>query len=253
MLIIISPAKTLDFSLNKEIHYTLPSFLKESEMLVQELKKYNPDDISELMHVSRHIALLNYDRYMKWNLPFTTTNAKQALFAFKGDVYRSMCVDTFNDTDTAFAQKHLRILSGLYGVLRPLDLIQPYRLEMGTKISTEKYKNLYHFWNDKITSHILKYLKELKSNTIINLASAEYFKSIKLSGNRIRVITPEFREERNGRFVTISIYAKMARGLMTQFIIKNHLDDPQQIKLFDIDGYQFNSHLSNECKWFFTR
>jgi uncharacterized protein len=254
MLVVISPAKTIDESPQKIVQkHTLPDYLAEAELLVTQLRKFTPPDLEELMLVNPSIARLNFERYVHWHLPFNAGNAKQALLTFKGDVYRTMRPGNFTLKEFEFAQQHLRILSGLYGVLRPLDLIQPYRLEMGTHLSGNHYKNLYQFWDGKITETIQKHLKSIQSKTLINLASAEYFKAIHLQKLKAEIITPQFYEERNGKVTMISIYAKMARGAMTSFIIRNKITDCEQIKLFDEDGYRFNTNLSGKHKWIFTR
>jgi uncharacterized protein len=254
MLIVISPAKTLNFKSPKNIQdYTIPAFIKESSRLIKELQKYTPEDLSELMSVSPTIGRLNFERFHEWKTDINPENDKQAILAFNGNVYLGLKANTFNIEDFSFAQQHLRILSGLYGVLRPLDLMKAYRLEMGTHLKTRSYSNLYQFWDDKITNEINKQLREIKSKTLINLASAEYFKSIQLKNLKATVITPEFREDRDGKFEVISIYAKKARGLMSRFIIKNRLDDPEDIKHFEEEGYRFNDHLSKKPVWVFSR
>jgi cytoplasmic iron level regulating protein YaaA (DUF328/UPF0246 family) len=190
---------------------------------------------------------------MNWQMPFTKKNAKQALLAFKGDVYTGLNAETFTEDDFEFAQQHLRILSGLYGVLRPLDLIQPYRLEMGTKLTNDKGKNLYEFWDKKPTQALNKQLTSLDSSTVINLASNEYFNAIDKSGLKANIITPVFKDYKNGKYKIISFYAKKARGLMSAYIIKNKLQEPSQIKKFNVDGYYFEPQGSTENEWLFLR
>ena len=253
MLITISPAKTLDFTdLGRCQKSSTPDFLKESRQLIKATRKLSPDELSELMAISQKLALLNYQRYREWKTPFTLRNAKQALLAFKGDVYEGMSAQSFADDDLAFAQEHLRILSGLYGVLRPLDLIQPYRLEMGTRLKTDRGANLYEFWGDKITKSLNTTLRQ-QDNVLINLASNEYFKSVITKKLDARIITPEFKDAKSGHYKVISFYAKKARGLMSAFIIKNRLQQPEDIQSYDECGYSYNESLSSPDKWVFTR
>lgn len=216
MLIVISPAKTLDFETAPitKVH-TQPEFLKESRQLVGQLKKLAPHEVSSLMKISDKLGTLNFMRFHDWKTPFTLNNAKQALLAFKGDVYTGLDAESFNSQDLTFAQKHLRILSGFYGVLRPLDLMQAYRLEMGTKFENKSGKDLYEFWGTKITDQINKDLKASKSKTLINLASNEYFKSLQANDINAEIIVPVFKDFKNGNYKIISFFAKKARGLMS--------------------------------------
>jgi len=254
MLIVISPAKKLDYeSEPKTRQFTTPDYLDQSQLLINRMRDFSSLDISELMHVSSKIAELNFERYEQWTADFTPKNAKQALLAFKGDVYTGMDAESFNSADFKFAQKHLRILSGLYGLLRPLDLMKAYRLEMGTRLETLRGKNLYEFWGETITEGLNKQLKKIKSDVLINLASNEYFKSVKPKLLNAEIITPAFKEYKNGDYKMIGIYAKKARGMLSRFIIKNKITDPQQIKEFVQDGYRFNKKLSNANNWVFTR
>lgn len=254
MLIVISPAKKLDYETpSKTKVYTLPDYLDDAEILIRRMRDFSVLDISELMHVSSKIAELNFDRYEAWNKRFTPTNAKQAILAFMGDVYTGLDASSLKQADLKYAQKHLRILSGLYGLLRPLDLMKAYRLEMGTKLQTDKGKNLYEYWGMKITDGLNAQMKAIKTDALINLASNEYFKSVKVRQIAGNVITPAFKEYKNGDYKMIGIYAKKARGLMSRYIIENRLSDPQDIKSFDIDGYQFNKKLSSELNLVFTR
>ncbi len=254
MLIVISPAKTLDYETTPKTGvFTIPEYLGKSQQLINRLRNFSSLDISELMHVSTKIADLNFDRYESWKKPFTQKNAKQAILAFKGDVYTGLDAETFMAADFKFAQNHLRVLSGLYGLLRPLDLMQPYRLEMGTKLKTDKGKNLYDFWGSDITEGLNQQLKKNKSNILINLASNEYFKSVKPKELNAEIITPAFKEFKNGEYKMIGIYAKKARGLLSRYIIQNKLDDPEDIKLFNEDGYRFNKTLSKGNTWVFSR
>lgn len=254
MLIVVSPAKTLDYETPPKTKIsTIPDFLDDSQELVNRLRKFSSLDIAELMKVSKKIADLNFDRYEAWNKKFTEKNAKQAVLAFKGDVYTGLDAESFSAADFKFAQKHLRILSGLYGLLRPLDLMQPYRLEMGTKLETDRGKNLYEFWGSTITEGLNKQLKKTKSEHLINLASNEYFRSVKPKELDAEIITPEFKEYKSGDYKMIGIYAKKARGMLSRYIIQNHLTDPEDIKSFNEDGYKFNKQLSKRHKWVFTR
>lgn len=254
MLIVVSPAKKLDYDTPaKTKQSTMPDFLDQSQILIDRLRQFSAMDIAELMHLSMKLAELNFDRYADWSLPLTTDNAKQAMFAFKGDVYTGLDAESFSAADIKFAQKHFRMLSGLYGLLRPLDLMFPYRLEMGTKLENERGKNLYEFWGNIITDAINKQLKASKSEHLINLASNEYFKSVKTKDINAEIITPAFKEYKNGEYKMIGIYAKRARGLLSRYIIQNQLSDPEDIKNFDIDGYKFNKKLSKGNNWVFTR
>lgn len=254
MLIVISPAKTLDYETPPKTKvFTTPDYLDCSQQLIDRLRNFSSLDISELMKVSTKIADLNFDRYEKWNKKFTTSNSKQAILAFKGDVYTGLDAETFNAADFKFAQQHLRMLSGLYGLLRPLDLMQPYRLEMGTKLQTDAGKNLYEFWGSEITQGLNKQLKKIKSKTLINLASNEYFKSVKTKELDAEIITPAFKEYKNGEYKMIGIYAKKARGLLSRYIIENKLNDPEDLKSFKAEGYKFNKGLSKGNNWVFTR
>lgn len=254
MLIVISPAKTLDYETPPKTKvFTTPDYLDYSQRLINRLRNFSSLDISELMNVSAKIADLNFERYESWKKPFTQKNAKQAILAFKGDVYTGLDAETLNAGEFKFAQNHLRVLSGLYGLLRPLDLMQPYRLEMGTKLKTDVGKNLYEFWGSDITEGLNKQLKKIKSDTLINLASNEYFKSVKAKELNAKIITPAFKELKDGDYKMIGIYAKKARGLLSRYIIQNKLSDPEDIKLFNEDGYKFNKRLSKDSTWVFTR
>lgn len=254
MLIVISPAKTLDYeTVPKTKVFTIPDYLNRSQQLINRLRNLSSLDISDLMKVSAKIADLNFERYETWKKPFTVKNAKQSILAFKGDVYTGLDAESFKADDFKFAQNHLRVLSGLYGLLRPLDLMQPYRLEMGTKLKTDIGKNLYEFWGLDITEGLNKQLKKVKSNYLINLASNEYFKSVKVKELNAEIITPVFKEFKNGDYKMIGIYAKKARGMLSRYIIQNKLSDPEDIKLFNEDGYRFNKTLSKGNDFVFTR
>ena len=254
MLLVISPAKTLDYDTPpKTKTFTIPDYLDDAEILIDRARRYSALDIAELMEVSMKIAELNFERFEQWHTPFTPDNAKQAVLAFKGDVYTGLDAESFSAADFKFAQGHLRILSGLYGLLRPLDLMQPYRLEMGRKVDTERGKNLYEFWGDKITEGLNRQMKNLKSPYLINLASNEYFKSVKPKALDGEIITPEFKDWKNGQYKMMGVYAKKARGQLSRFVIQNKLTEPEALKAFDVDGYGFNEELSAGNKWVFTR
>lgn len=254
MLIVISPAKSLDFKTPPVIQdYTIPDFLTESEKLVGRLKLLTPKKISALMGISDDLGELNFQRFQSWQLPFTPENAKQAILAFNGDVYQGMQAVTLSVEKLKLAQNKLRILSGLYGVLKPLDLIQPYRLEMGTKFKYYRSKDLYAFWNSLIVKKINEAVSESGSKVLINLASNEYFKSIDRKKLKSELVTPDFKEYKNGDYKMVSIFAKRARGLMTRFIIDNNISDPADLVAFDCEGYTFNSRLAKPGNPVFTR
>ena len=257
MLILISPAKTLDFETPSKIEsFSKPAFLSDAEVLVEQLQKLSAAEISALMKISDKLGVLNASRYQTWQ-NFDSITAKQALLAFQGDVYQGLDADSFSQSDFEFAQEHLRILSGLYGVLRPLDLIQPYRLEMGTKLAHAKLQlsadTLYDFWQDKLTQAINQQLDKLDNQTIINLASNEYFKAVKPKLLTENIVTPVFKDWKDGKYKIISFYAKKARGMMTAFIIKNRLNNPEDIKDFAEAGYSFDGELSSDNNFVFTR
>lgn len=254
MLTIIAPAKTLDFEtppVTRE--YTLPVLLDESEKIAGRLKKMKPAKLSQLMNVSDSLAALNFHRYQSWQQPFTPDNSKQALLAFNGEVYAGLQATSLTEEQLKRAQFKLRILSGLYGVLRPLDLIQPYRLEMGTTLNIGRKKDLYAFWGNKITRHIQQAIDESGSKILVNLASNEYYKSIDKSRLDARIVTPAFKEMKNGEYKIITIYAKKARGLMTRFILENNIEQPEELQAFDAEGYHYNARLSQPDKPVFTR
>ena len=254
MLSVISPAKTLDFETPPRAgKATKPLLLKEAEELVDIMREFSPDDLVALMGISHKLGELNQQRYMNWSVPFTTKNAKQALLAFRGDVYTGLDADSLNSDDFAFAQQHLRILSGLYGVLKPLDLIQAYRLEMGTKLSNSHGANLYDYWGNKITAAINKQLESLESKCLVNLASNEYFKTINRQALAAPVITPVFKDYKNGQYKVISFFAKKARGLMSAYIIKNRITEPSGLKKFNADGYKYDNKSSTATEWIFLR
>lgn len=250
MLILLSPAKTLDYSTPHFKEYSQPEFTSDIKSLVSVMKKKSAQDIANLMHVSENLAQLNEERYKTFQKEFTTENSKQALLAFKGDVYTKIDVDTFTEEDFDFAQNHLRILSGLYGLLKPLDLIQPYRLEMGTRLETKKGKNLYEYWGQKIA----KAINEASQNqAVINLASQEYFKAVDQKALRSSVITIHFKEFKNDKYQVVGFFAKQARGLMANYAIKNKITEPKKLKVFNESGYEFADQLSTKSDWVFVR
>ncbi len=253
MLIVISPAKTLKTDIPALDNSTFPSLIGYAEELVRELRMLGPEELAELMNVSPKLAMLNYGRFQQWHYPYKKEEGNNALLTFRGEVYNGLDADTFNEKDFLYAQNHLRILSGLYGVLRPLDVILPYRLEMGTKLPVGSAKNLYQFWGEVITNEINRALSEQENEILINLASEEYFKSILLSKLKAGVITPVFKEFKNGTYKVVSVYAKKARGLMSRFIIQNRISNVDDLKLFDADGYYYNENLSKNDTFVFTR
>jgi cytoplasmic iron level regulating protein YaaA (DUF328/UPF0246 family) len=254
MIIVISPAKSLyekaPILIDKN---TSSDFLPEAEKIVAVLKKKKPAQLARLMDISPKLAELNYHRFQEWALPFTQENSWQAVLMFNGDVYQGLKAETFTATEFDAAQQHLRILSGVYGLLKPLDLIQPYRLEMGTNLGIARKKNLYEFWKLKITSKLNEELAETGQKELINLASNEYFSAIDTKKLKARIITPVFKEHKDGQYQMVSFFAKKARGLMSRFIIQNQITDPEEMKAFDLDGYYFNNQLSKGDNWVFTR
>ncbi len=250
MLLVISPAKTLDYSHPEYSAHTQPDFTSEVKDLVGVLRKKSAKQISKLMHLSDSLSILNEERYQSFTETFSADNSKQAILAFKGEVYAKMEADSFTAEDLEFAQQHLRILSGLYGLLKPLDLIQPYRLEMGTKLKTKKGDNLYDYWGTKI-SKALNAAGE--GRTLVNLASQEYFKAVDKKTLKMPVITIHFKEHREGNYQVVGFFAKQARGLMTRYAIQNRITDPEQLKVFQEDGYEFAERLSSTQDWVFVR
>ena len=250
MLILISPAKTLDYSTPDFKESTQPDFQTDTRALVRIMKKKSAKEIGELMHISENLAELNNERFKTFQKDFTEENSKQALLAFKGDVYTKMDVEEYSKEDFDFAQEHLRILSGLYGLLKPLDLIQPYRLEMGIKLENNKGKNLYEFWDKKISKAINNVAK---GKTIINLASQEYFKAVHLKSLKSQVITIEFKEFKDDSYKIVGFFAKQARGMMSNFAIKNKITDPELLKTFNESGYEYSEKLSDKNNWIFVR
>jgi len=253
MIVLLSPAKTLDFNPTKLKKHTTPRLLDDSNQLVSVLKKQSVPGIKKLMSVSDKIATLNHERFQQYQTPFTLDNAKQAILAFKGDVYTGLDADTMDSKDLTFAQKHLRILSGLYGVLAPLDLMQPYRLEMGTRLKNGKNKNLYDFWEDRITDILNTDLAKSKSKAFLNLASKEYFHSVNPALLKGKLINVHFKELRNGTYKVISFTAKKARGVMAREVINHRITDPKDLKKLDIMGYTYYKEQSDEENYFFGK
>lgn len=251
---LLSPAKTLDYETPVTTKsFSIPDYLGKSSELVKVLKQKSFLDLMELMQVSQKIAELNVERFNQWKLPFSTENAKQAVLAFKGDVYTGLDASALSENRLAYTQSHLRILSGLYGLLRPLDLMQPYRLEMGLKLTTKKGENLYQFWGEKITDALNVLLAKQDEPVLINLASNEYFKSVQKKNLDGRLITPEFKDWKNGKYKMISFFAKKARGLMVRYAIDHNIQKAEVLQNFDYDGYHFNLELSRADKWVFSR
>ncbi|MAZ06139.1 peroxide stress protein YaaA [Marinobacter sp. SS8-8] len=253
MLMVISPAKTLDYeSPLATDKVSQPDFLDHACELVDQLKELEPHQISNLMNISDKLGQLNAGRYRNWHTPFTPENARQALLAFKGDVYTGLNAESFSEQDFEFAQQHLRILSGLYGVLKPLDLMQPYRLEMGTRFENSRGKDLYTFWGSRITDELNRLLAD-DDSVLVNLASNEYFKSIRKKDLEGRLITPQFKDWKNGQYKMISFYAKKARGQMCRFAIQNRITHADDLKGFNLEGYHFSEDQSDKNNWVFLR
>ena len=253
MLILLSPAKSLNFEPTDRTEYSMPRLLDNSDRLVKELKKKSARSLKKLMSVSDAIAELNVQRFQEYERPFAFGSAKQAVLAFDGDVYTGMQAETFTEEDLDFAQEHLRILSGLYGLLRPMDLIRAYRLEMGTKLRTGRRKNLYEFWGDKITELINEDLAETEGNVILNLASQEYFKSVNTKKLTGRLVSVHFKENRKGELKVISFNAKKARGAMAALAIKHRIIDPEELKELTPEGYDFSPEHSSEDELMFLK
>lgn len=252
MLVLLSPAKTLDYETPLITDAsTQPELVDKAQPLIERLSEFAPQEIADLMKLSDKLASLNVARYQSWSPKHTSDNARQALLAFKGDVYTGLDAGTLSENDLEFAQSHVRILSGLYGLLKPLDLMQPYRLEMGTSLETDKGKTLYAYWGSTITDRLNTELND--GDVVVNLASNEYFKSVQPKRLKGRLITPVFKDQKNGQYKIISFWAKKARGLMARYIIDKRIDEPEQLKGFDYDGYRFNEAMSDGDTWVFTR
>jgi len=254
MIITLSPSKGQDFDTPAPTDkYSIPEMLDDSRQLVHEAKKLDVKDIRELMDVSENIAILNVERFHTWQTPFTPENAKPAIFAFKGDVYSGIQIEAYTEEDLEYAQEHLRILSGLYGVLKPLDLIQPYRLEMKTKLNNPRGQNLYQFWGDRITEMLNRDLEKQIEKVLVNLASNEYFKAVKPKKLNGKLLNITFKEIKNGEARVVAIFAKRARGMMADFIIRNRIEHAEEIKEFGAGGYSYSPQESTEDNWVFTR
>lgn len=254
MLMVISPAKTLDYTSPLATQeFSLPRYLEQSSQLIEVLRKLSPSDLAELMKLSDKLAGLNVARFTEWQPNFTLENARQAILAFRGDVYTGLDADSLSAEDFNYAQQHLRILSGLYGVLRPLDLMQPYRLEMGTKLDNPAGHNLYEFWGEHITESLNQCLTEQKANVLLNLASNEYFKAVKPKQLKARLINVDFKDLKNGQYKIISFYAKKARGMMARYVIENKIDSVADLKNFTEQGYYFSVEQSKPEHLVFLR
>ena len=254
MLIVLSPAKSLDFETPPTVaDFTRPDFLEHSKVLVEHLRRLTPAELASLMLISDPLAALNAARYAAWSLPFTPTNAKQAVLAFNGDVYEGMAASTLTPASLQFAQQHLRLLSGLYGVLRPLDLIQPYRLEMGIRLANPRGKDLYAFWGERIVDALNAAVQAAGASVLVNLASEEYFRSVRTKKLAVPVIQPVFEDWNGGKYRVVSFFAKRARGLMARHVLSKRLTRPDALKKFAAEGYAFATAASDEKSWVFRR
>jgi len=254
MLIVLSPAKTLDYDTPPTTtRHTTPDFIPQAAGLVEILRQRSPRELGELMSISDQLAVLNATRYADWSPRFTTKNSKQAILAFDGDVYDGLQAAGLNEKQLAHAQSHIRILSGLYGVLRPLDLMQPYRLEMGTRLANPHGKDLYAYWGDTVTRSLCGTIAETGAKALVNLASEEYFRVVRPRLLPVPVITPVFEDWKGGRYKVISFFAKRARGTMARYATVKGLVDPQKLKRFDADGYAWDAAASDERTWVFRR
>lgn len=254
MLALISPAKTLDYETAlPSSNFTQPRLLDQSEQLIEVCRELSASQLSSLMSVSEKIAQLNVARFQDWQTEFDLANARQAIFAFKGDVYTGLDAYALNESQLDFAQQHLRMLSGLYGLLRPLDLMMPYRLEMGTKLQNPRGSNLYEFWGKRITDLIQQDLQHTNSQILLNLASDEYYKAVKESALDAQIVKPVFLDQKNGKYKVISFYAKKARGLMARFVIEQQIQQVEDLKAFNSEGYYFDGENSNAKELVFKR
>jgi uncharacterized protein len=250
MIVIISPAKSLDFKTDPPfVTCDEPHFIKDADYLAGKLKKLKTSELQELMGISPKLAQLNAERFATWK----TAAQKQAIYAYNGDVYDGLNASTLSMAEVEFAQNHLRIISGLYGILKPLDAIKPYRIDMGAHFTTPKGENLYKYWGDRITDHLMKSIKASENNVLINLASHEYFSVLNTKKLKTRIITPAFKDKSNGGYAMVSFFAKKARGMMSRFIIQNAITDYEMLLGFDEGGYHFNHGLSKGDNWVFTR
>lgn len=254
MLLVVSPAKNLDYDTPAPTaKHTQPRMLDEAEVLVERARQLSPQQLGSLMKISDKLASLNAVRFNEWQQPFNTKNAKQAVFAFNGDVYSGLDATTLKDSALEYAQQHLRILSGLYGVLRPLDLMQPYRLEMGTKLDNSRGKDLYAFWGSQIAQQLNQDMAESGDTELVNLASNEYFKAVDKKALKASIITPVFKDTKQGKLKVISFYAKKARGMMARYMIEHQVRSSEQLKAFDVAGYKYDATLSSDTELVFTR
>ena len=254
MLIILSPAKTLDFDSPVNVQeFTRPDFVEQSKLLVEQLRELSPTELGHLMGISEALAVLNAGRYSAWLLPFSPENARQALFAFNGDVYEGLQAASLSVEDVRFAQARLRILSGLYGVLRPLDLMQPYRLEMGTRLPNARGKDLYAFWGERLAEALNAAAREVRADTLVNLASEEYFRAVALKKLSIPVIQPVFEDWSRGKYKVVSFHAKRARGLMARHAVTQRLESVEGLKAFAAEGYAYDAAASDGQRWVFRR
>lgn len=254
MLLLLSPSKTLDLQDCDVPLRSQPRLKEKTRQLATIMKQKSPDEIGAMMSINDDLARMNWNRYQKFDPDhYTKRNAKPSILAFKGHVYHGLNADDFDQGDMAFAQNHLRILSGLYGLLRPLDYLQPYRLEMGTRLQTERGGNLYDFWGDDITGLLNRDLRSHKNPVVVNLASQEYFKAVRPAGLKGRILTLSFKEWKNNQLRIVSVYAKMARGMMCHFAIKNRIENPEDLKAFDYEGYSWSESHSSEDHWVFAR
>lgn len=255
MIIILSPAKILNFKEQTTTDkFTMPEFMTKAESLVKLMRDLSPSELSKLLDINTNLTQLNFDRFFNWHKPFTLKNAKQAAFTFDGEVFRGLNAETLSADDLEYAQTHLRILSGLYGVLRPLDLIQAYRLEVSSKLQNPSGKDLYAFWKESVTESILKALKKSgKPQFMLNLASSEYFKTLDLKNKKVRTLNVEFYEYKNDKYSQIVIYTKKARGLMARYVIENRIENEEDLKGFNAEGYWYSPQMSSPDKLVFTR
>ena len=253
MIAIVSPAKTLDFETRIDGKRTKARLFGDAKELLEKMKEKSEEDLQQMMSISDNLASLNVERFQAFSSRHTEKNSKQAMYAFQGDVYVGLDAASFDESDVAYAQDHFRILSGLYGLLRPLDAIQPYRLEMGTSVHVNGSKNLYDYWGDKIAKKLRRDLREQGDNTLINLASQEYFKAVDLKALKANVIDVDFKDFKNGEYKIISFFAKKARGLMSRYIIKNKITDVEDLKAFNYEDYYFDEENSNANLFAFKR
>ena len=255
MLILVSPAKTLDYESELDVKdFSVAPLLSDSELLIKELQQKNPDDLSSLMGLSEKLSLLNFDRNMNWRRPTKPSDsARQAIFAFKGDVYQGLDASSLSKSEIKYANKNLCILSGLYGLLKPLDLMYPYRLEMGTKMKNNRGNNLYEFWGSKVTELVNELAMDNRSKAIVNLASVEYFSVLKTDQINLPIINPVFKDYKNGQYKIVSFFAKKARGLMSRFIIQNKIKKSEDLMDFNLDGYRYSKKESKENSPVFLR